>query len=230
MSEELEPLRRTDGFAPQVAAALVLGGLAGWLGQPSGTWLGWTGRSWFAAAIAVPIVHQLIAGIGWRAELVDRRFTRRFGVHGLRVFGAVFLPLLALRPVVVLGVAMSDAGSAWEPGALSSVAALVLAVPAVWTFVSVARYFGIRRALGVDHFDPDFDEPYVRNGAFAMVPNAMYVLGFLALWAIAVAAGSRAALAAAGFQHAFIWAHHRWIERPDMQVIYEGRPIASPDR
>jgi hypothetical protein len=57
----------------------------------------------------------------------------------------------------------------------------------------------------------------------------MYALGFLALWAIGIAAGSRAALVAAAFQHAFIWAHYRWIERADMQVIYEGRPLASDD-
>jgi hypothetical protein len=226
MSQDLEPLRGTDGFAPQVAAASVLGVLAWWLGQPAGTWLGWSGRTWMAAAIAVPVVHQLFAGIGWRAELVDRRFTRRFGDRGLRVFGAVFLPLLALRPALVLGVAMSDTGSAWRPGALSTAVAIVLAVPAVWTFVSVARFFGIRRALGADHFDRGVGGPLVERGAFAVVPNAMYVLGFLALWAIAVAAGSRAALAAAAFQHAFIWAHYRWIERPDMQVIYEGRPMA----
>jgi hypothetical protein len=41
----------------------------------------------------------------------------------------------------------------------SLAAALVLAAPAAWTFVSVARYLGIRRALGADHFDPDVDEP-----------------------------------------------------------------------
>jgi hypothetical protein len=230
MVETTEPLSRADGFVRQLTAAVLLGGLAWWLGEPSGSWLGWTGRTWMSAAIAVPIVHQFVAGIGWRMELFDRWFSRRFGVHGLRVFGAAFLPLFALRPVVVLGVAVADAGSAWEPGIVASVVAVAFAAPAAWTFVSVARYFGIRRALGVDHFDRAFDEPFVRRGAFAVVPNAMYALGFLALWAIAIAAGSRAALVAAAFQHAFIWAHYRWIERPDIQVIYEGRPLAARDR
>jgi hypothetical protein len=230
MAEKTDPLRSTEGFGWQLAAAVVLGGLAWWLGQPTGRWLGLPGRTWMATAIAVPVAHQLVAGAGWRAELVARWFTRRFAGHGLRVFGAFFLPLFALRPVVVLGVAMADAGSLWAPGAVSFATAMVLAAPAVWTFVSVARYFGIRRALGVDHFERDFDEPFVRRGAFAIVPNAMYVLGFFALWAIAVAAGSWAALTAAAFQHAFIWAHFRWIERPDMQVIYGGRPLASVDR
>jgi hypothetical protein len=229
MAEETEPLRSTDGFAPQLAAAGVLGGLAWWFGQADGLWLGLSGRTWMAAAIAVPITHQLFAGAGSRLELFHRWFTRRFGAHGLRVHGAVFLPLFALRPIVVLGVAASDAGSLWSPGAVPFAVAGVVVVPALWTFVSVARYFGIRRALGVDHFDADFGASFVSRGAFAVMPNAMYALGSLALWAIGIAAGSRGALVAAAFQHAFIWAHYRWIERPDMQVIYAGRPLASGD-
>ena len=120
----------------------------------------------------------------------------------------------------------TESASLWTPSSISAVAAGVLAVPALWTFYSVFRFFGVRRAMGADHFDPDFDEPLVRRGAFAVVPNAMYTLGFLALWAIAVALGSRAALVAAAFQHVLIWAHHHWVEKPDMEVIYEGRPLA----
>ncbi len=220
-------MHRAEGFGRQLVVAAVLAGLTWWLARPTGSWLGWSGTAWLAAAIGVPVAHQLVAGVGWRVELVDRWFTRRFGANGLRVYGAAFFALFALRPVVVLGVSASDPGSLWEPGTAAFLAAAVIAAPAVWTFVSVARYFGIRRALGVDHFEPDFDEPFVRRGAFAVVPNAMYVFGFLALWAIAVAAGSRAGLAAAGFQHALIWAHYRWIERPDMEVIYAGRPVAT---
>lgn len=228
MGVSTEPLRRSEGFGRQLGAFLLLGGLAWWLARPGGSWLGWSVRTWMAAAIAVPVIHQMVAGIGWRVELVDRWFSRRFGAYGLRVFGAVFFPLFALRPLVVLGVAVSDAGSLWEPGTASFASAAVVATPAVWTFVSVARYFGARRALGADHFDRHFDEPFVRRGAFAVVPNAMYAFGFLALWAIAVAAGSRAALVAAAFQHAGIWAHYWWIERADIEVIYAGRPTASP--
>jgi hypothetical protein len=227
MGTPAPPLRRTEGLGLELAAALVLAVPAWLLGQPDGAWLGVPGRAWMAAALAVPVLHQMIAAIGWRAELVDRWFTRRYGARALTVFGAGFFPLFALRPVVVLGVAGADVGSLWAPGVPSFAVAAVLAAPAIWTFVSVARFFGLRRALGADHFEEDFSEPFVRRGAFALVPNAMYVFGFLALWAIAVAAGSRAALAAAAFQHAFIWAHYRWVERPDMEVIYGNRPIDS---
>jgi hypothetical protein len=225
VTDTFAPLRRAEGLSIEVVAAVVLGTVAWWVADPGGTRLGWPGQTWMAAAVAVPVVHQLVVAVGWRAELFDRWFTRHFGDRALLVFGALFFPLFLLRPVVVLGVALADRGSLWTPGTASFAAAAVLAAPALWTFVSVIRYFGIRRALGVDHFDPGFDEPLVRSGAFAVVPNAMYVLGFLALWAIAIAAGSRAGLAAAGFQHAFIWAHYWAIERPDMQAIYGSRTL-----
>jgi hypothetical protein len=225
VTDTFAPLRRADGLGIELVAAVVLGTVAWWVADPGGGWLGWPGQTWMAAAIGVPVIHQLVVAVGWRAELFDRWFTRHFGDRALVVFGGLFFPLFLLRPVLVLGVALADRGSLWTPGTASFVTAAVLAAPALWTFGSVIRYFGIRRALGVDHFDPGLDEPLERRGAFAVVPNAMYALGFLALWAIAVAAGSQAALAAAGFQHAFIWAHYWSVERPDMQVIYGRRPL-----
>jgi hypothetical protein len=40
MAEKTEPLRSTEGFAPQLAAAVVLGGLAWWFGQRRGVEVG----------------------------------------------------------------------------------------------------------------------------------------------------------------------------------------------
>jgi hypothetical protein len=48
----------------------------------------------------------------------------------------------------------------------------------------------------------------------------MYLLIFLALWAIALYFRSHAALVAALFQHAYIWVHYGCTERPDMELIY----------
>jgi len=48
----------------------------------------------------------------------------------------------------------------------------------------------------------------------------MYTFAFLAFWAVALLAGSRAALASALFQHAYIWVHMYCTEEPDMRVIY----------
>jgi protein-S-isoprenylcysteine O-methyltransferase Ste14 len=97
-------------------------------------------------------------------------------------------------------------------------------VPVVYTAWSVGRYFGIPRALGGDHFRQEYRElPLVREGAFKYSSNAMYAFVFLVFWAIALLTGSRAALASALFQHAYIWVHFYCTEEPDMQVIYGGR-------
>ena len=48
----------------------------------------------------------------------------------------------------------------------------------------------------------------------------MYTFAFLALWMIGLIFQSRAALLAAGFNHAFVWAHYYFTEYPDMKVIY----------
>ena len=89
----------------------------------------------------------------------------------------------------------------------------------LWGFWNgmTAWFVLIAHALGKLEGKPVFDTK--RRGNW-------YVFGFLLLWAIAVAAGSRAALVAAAFQHAFIWAHYLWVERPNMQVIYGDRPLA----
>ncbi|MCV2393111.1 phosphatidylethanolamine N-methyltransferase family protein [Actinotalea sp. M2MS4P-6] len=223
----VRPLRYSDGLSLQLGASAVLVVLGWWVADPTGSWLGLSGATWLAAAFAVPVVHQLYVWAAWRSELLHRTWTRRFGDRALRVFGLGFFVLFALRPVTMVGLAVADRGTLWTPGPVSWVAAALLAAPAVWTLASVVLFFGARRALGVDHFVPGFDEPFVRRGAFAHVPNAMYTLAFLLLWAIAVAAGSRAALVAAAVQHALIWVHYVATERPDMQVIYGGRPLSS---
>jgi hypothetical protein len=48
----------------------------------------------------------------------------------------------------------------------------------------------------------------------------MYAFLFLCFWSLALLAGSRAALASALFQHAYIWVHMYCTEGPDMCVLY----------
>jgi len=62
--------------------------------------------------------------------------------------------------------------------------------------------------------------PLVKEGAFKYSSNAMYAFAFLLFWAIALLTGSRAALASALFQHAYIWVHMYCTENPDMEIIH----------
>jgi len=185
-----------------------------------GHWLGVQDTWWFVLGLGVAVAHQMTVWIAWRAQLGWRVLTRIFGKADLAVWSMVFLPLLVSRPLALLGLAMADAGSAAWPRALGWTLGAVLAAPALYTLYCVHRHFGIRRAIGGDHFRERYRRmPLVRTGAFGWSPNAMYVFAFLGLWSIALTAGSLAALAVAFFQHAFIWAHYLGTEAPDMATI-----------
>jgi len=161
--------------------------------------------------------------VDFRFQLVYGLFTRLFGARDLLVWGIIFFPLLLLRLVLAVGLALADAGSLGGDRALQVIAGLALLLPVVYTGWSIGKYFGVARALGGDHFRQAYREmPLVKEGIFKVSSNAMYTFAFLLFWAVALLAGSRAALAAALFQHAYIWVHMYCTEEPDMRVIYGG--------
>ncbi|MCP3903525.1 MAG: hypothetical protein GY715_07795 [Planctomycetes bacterium] len=184
-------------------------------------WLGVDERVWLLAAVIVPVVHQVVVALLWRAQLCHSLLTRLFGNDGFIVWGVAFFPLLIARPLVVIGLAVADRGSLAIPQWLGLCAGILLLLPALWTMHSVKTSFGFARALGGDHFFERYRAmPMVRRGAFAWSSNAMYAFVFLGLWGIALIARSQAALAAALFQHAYIWVHWYCTEQPDAVVLY----------
>jgi hypothetical protein len=204
--------------------------LAAWaLGTPAlgdGELAGVSDQTWFAAAVGVAVVHQLYVWIGFRGQLLFGGFTRLFGKAGFAVWCAGFFPMLLARPVLVAVIGLADPDSLALPEAVAVGAGIALLVPTLYTFYSVARFFGMARAAGGDHFDARYrDMPLVRRGAFKLTSNAMCTLAFLGLWSIALLCRSQAALVAALFQHAYIWVHWAYLERPDMAYIYEGTPL-----
>lgn len=214
-------------FVGQLQHALLLVALvpgAFWIAEPAlsdGSFLGVPDRTWFLASIAVPIFHQIIVWLAFRAQLVASLFTRIFGKLDMVVWGLLFFPLLILRPVTTIGLALADAGSLGGPPALLITIAVLLLLPVTYTMWSIARFFGFGRALGGDHFRQHYrDTPLVKRGAFRYSSNAMYTYAFLALWSIALLTQSRAALATALFQHAYIWVHMYCTEEPDMRLIH----------
>ena len=186
-----------------------------------GAWLGVSDSAWFWASVCIAVVHQAIVAAVFRAQLGWSIFTRWFGKADLFVWGVLFLPLLIARPLTVLGLAVADAGSAAFPQWLGIAVGALLMLPAVYAMYSTFRYFGIVRAMGADHFRPEYREmPLVNEGAFRYSNNAMYAFVFLGFWGIGFLAGSLAALAAALFQHVYIWAHYYCTEEPDMKLLY----------
>lgn len=186
-----------------------------------GAWLGVSTELWFTAALAVPIVQQVAVALLWRAQLCHSLLTRIFGDAGFVIWGVIFFPLLVARPILVLAVGLADGPSLALPDAVAFWTGGLLLLPALWAMHSVQKYFGFARALGGDHFFERYrDMPMVREGAFRYSSNAMYFLVFLGIWSIALLCRSQAALAAALFQHAYIWVHWYCTEQPDGVVLY----------
>jgi len=194
----------------------------------SGSLYGLDTAFWFWLAIAIPIAHQVFVWITWRAEFLYSTITRTFGDRGFIYYSVVFMLLLIARPISITFLAISNQGSLQtDPRVLNSIA-LVLLVPILYLFYSLVRYFGLKRALGIDHFDPGYREkPLVRKGIFKYVNNSMYIFGLLILWLPGLLLASKAALLAALFGHVYIWVHYFTVELPDMRVIYESKVADS---
>ena len=130
---------------------------------------------------------------------------------------------MVLRPILAFALGWSNRGTLpIDPGLGFAIAAICIGLTGYLAY-SVRRFFGFYRAFGIDHFEPSYrDVPFVRQGIFRWTPNAMYVFGFLILWAPAFLFQSVAAFALAAFSHAYIWVHYYCTEQPDMRRIYGG--------
>jgi hypothetical protein len=185
------------------------------------TWLGIPDTTWLLALILEVIIHQAACWFVFRTQLVFSLFSRLFGKNDLVVWGCIFFPLFILRPLLTLALGIADAGSLGQLRGIQVILGVILFVPAIYTGRSIERYFGIPRDLGGDHFRQKYREmPLVKEGIFKYSSNAMYSFAFLLFWVIALLTGSRAALAAALFQHAYIWVHMYCTEEPDMRIIF----------
>ncbi len=170
------PAARTAGYlfkgqAFHLVAILGLFAVAYAFAAPvftGGTWLGLTVEAWFWLNAALVVVHQVVVWLVFRGQLGWQVMTKIFGRADMAVWGLIFMPMLLLRPVAVLGVALADTSTLALPAWTTLVLGLALCVPAVFAMYSVARYFDIPRALGGDHFREHYRRmPLVTGGAFA---------------------------------------------------------------
>lgn len=174
--------------------------------------------------IALVVAHQVVVWLMWRMQLCFGTLSRLFGKADLAVWGVIFFPFLGARVLLLALVGLMNRGSLGWPRPLEVGLGIPLLLLALYTLWSVIRDFGLLRALGADHFRAKYRElPLVREGIFRYSDNAMYTFGFAALWGLALLLGSRAALALALFQHAYIWVHMYCTEGPDLEVLYGER-------
>ena len=177
---------------------------------------------WFIITLLVPILHQIYVLVFWRLELHYKIVSKNLGKHSFGLYKSGFTILILARPASIICLAIANAWTLhWDP-LISYILSAVLLAPAIFLGYSIRRYFGIDRAYGIDHFDPEKyrDAPMVRKGIFKYSDNAMYVFGFMALWIPGILLQSKAALLLALFNHLYIWVHYYFTELPDMKHIY----------
>ncbi|MBW2735361.1 MAG: hypothetical protein JRH20_23505 [Deltaproteobacteria bacterium] len=178
---------------------------------------------WFYATLANAVVHQVFVWLCWRLELHGQRLTRSFGRAAFPLYALLFALLILARPVLVTFTAVAGAQTIRGWALPMKLVSVFCALVAGYTMVSVKRYFGFKRAFGIDHFDANYrNVPFVKKGIFRFSSNAMYVYGFFALYVPGLWCQSSAALVAAALSHLYIWVHYFATERPDMRRIYEA--------
>jgi len=128
-----------------------------------------------------------------------------FGSRGFGVYAAGLAILGIARVVAVFILALSNRDTLHVDLKVLRAAAVIVAIPAVYLFYSVKRYFSFKRAFGIDHFDKSYRSlPFVRKGIFRFTRNGMYVFGFFLLWVPGLWFASAAALIVALFNHLYI--------------------------
>ncbi len=180
---------------------------------------------WFWLAMATPIIHQIYVWLVWRFELYLRVFSNKFGTKkAFNIYAVGFSFLFISRLITIIFLAISGKNTLHLNPIIVYVFAALITPLVIYLFYSVKKYFTIDRAYGIDHFDKNYNEPYVKNGIFKYTDNGMYVSGLMILYLPGLLFLSEAALLVALFNHIYIWVHYYFTERPDMLVIYGDAP------
>ena len=181
--------------------------------------------SWFRIAVGVAVVHQLYVWLIWRVELYTGFFTKKLGVKKAFDIYAVFFSIFFIgRLVLIFALALATEKSLSLPPFYAYAAAGVITPLVVYLMYSVKKYFSVKRAYGYDHFDKNYNEPFVKKGIFRYTDNGMYLFGLMVLYLPGLLLLSEPALAAALFHHIYIWVHYYVTEKPDMLAIYGKTP------
>lgn len=179
--------------------------------------------TWFILLIADTVVHQVFVWFCWRLELHGGWLTQWFGKRAFAVYAVGFAVMIILRPILITCLSWSNRNTIPLPSFITVPLALILAIPVIYLFYSMKKYFGFLRAFGTDHFDPAYRAvPLVKEGIFRFTDNGMYFFGLLGLWIPALLFSSIAGVIAALFSHLYIWVHFFCTEKPDMDTIYGG--------
>lgn len=178
---------------------------------------------WLIAAILSPIIHQVYVLLCWRLELYYGSLSKNLGDKGFKWYKIGFAILILSRIVTITFLAISNANTLDLNRGLGYTLGALLFIPAAYLFYSVKNYFGMDRAFGIDHFQPEKfkNEPFIKKGIFKYTSNGMYIFGFFILYVPGLIFLSKAAILVAIFNHVYIWIHYYFTELPDIKTIYK---------
>ena len=177
----------------------------------------------FYATLGLAFLHQLWVAVWWRLELHGNVISTRIGhPRGFTIYKVGFVAWAFVRVASVWWLAFQEPSGLGlaEPVRLG-LAGLCLVLFAA-LMISVRLTFGIERAFGLDHWDPDAcrEMGFVRRGLHKLTPNAMYVFAPTVLLVPALYTDSLTATVAALANWAILWAHYWCTEKPDIARIW----------
>ena len=179
-------------------------------------------KTWLIISLVVPIIHQIYVLLCWRLELHYKLLTRKIGKEAFNFYLIGFFILFISRIIFITLLSESNKNTFDLDMFLKYTIVSVLSIIVIYAFYSVKKYFGLKRAVGLDHFDSSIAElPFVKKGIFKYTNNGMYKYAFLIIYLPAVLNQSKAALLVAVFSHIYIWVHYYFTELPDIKRIYK---------
>lgn len=186
-----------------------------------GEFWGLSTKIWLICSVGIAILHQIYVLIVWRLELFYSLISKIFGKAGFTLYAIGFSIMFISRLLLITALGISSRYSFSLNPIISYSIAILLMMIVIYLMYSVIKYFGFKRAYGIDHFVRSFgDKPFVKQGIFRFSNNAMYKFGLLVLWLPGLLLFSKPALIAALFQYIYIWVHYYCTELPDMKHIY----------
>ncbi len=187
-----------------------------------GSFLGITTQTWILFAYVIPIIHQVYVMVVWRLELHFSLVTRKLGSLGFFLYGFLFMILFISRFLILFALAISNSDTLilWDYS-IHIIFTVIFLLLGLYMVYSVGMYFGIKRAMGIDHFDSGYSKKgLVKQGIFRYIDNSMYLVGFLLFYIPGLMFSSLAALLMAFIHHIYIWVHFYFTELPDMKRIH----------
>ena len=177
----------------------------------------------FFATLCIAVFHQLWVAVWWRLELHGKVISTRLGhPRGFTIYKVGFVLWAFARISSAWLLAWEEPGGLGLPELGRTVGFLGMLVLFGALMISVRLTFGIERAFGLDHWDPEGcrELGFVRRGLHRLTPNAMYVFAPTVLWAPAFLQDSLTATVAAIANWAILWVHYRCTETPDIKRIW----------